>query len=405
MSCIHGLVLTAKGDVKQAKITVAKESEGLCVGDLKKYLKKKDEPERVAHYKYKNTFLSIFGYQKGKTGTENKHELPPPHEGHGCFGDMIVIASEKEDDISAAISLKPDDYEQFYTQSFGGMEEDEDEGLDGEEVEVEEADAEAEAEPEAEAEEEEEAEAEEAEAEEEEAEEVEAEEVEEAEGDDVPTRSSRSRSRRKKGSDPNKVALSTLRSANHSFENFKKVTDQLTETPEEFHSIRQSYLGKLETYFTSHLSKTDVANLEKAIYKRVIQDAQKKHVLRDWKNPMFLKIYEQKIHQMAANLHPHSYVENKNLLDRYKRKEFDFDELLTWTNTELFPERNRELAERLFQREQRLLEGNKANATDQFFCSRCHKRQCTYYELQTRSADEPMTIFIQCVNCGKRWTQ
>ena len=42
-------------------------------------------------------------------------------------------------------------------------------------------------------------------------------------------------------------------------------------------------------------------------------------------------------------------------------------------------------------------------ATDQYQCGRCHKRLCTYYQLQTRSADEPMTTFVTCLNCGKRW--
>ena len=65
----------------------------------------------------------------------------------------------------------------------------------------------------------------------------------------------------------------------------------------------------------------------------------------------------------------------------------------------------KDLSIRQFEREKRQLEGNKSMATDQFFCTRCFKRECTYYELQTRSADEPMTIFIQCVNCGKHWRQ
>jgi transcription elongation factor S-II len=41
--------------------------------------------------------------------------------------------------------------------------------------------------------------------------------------------------------------------------------------------------------------------------------------------------------------------------------------------------------------------------TDQFKCGRCGKRKCKYYQLQTRSADEPMTTFVTCVNCGNRW--
>jgi transcription elongation factor S-II len=40
--------------------------------------------------------------------------------------------------------------------------------------------------------------------------------------------------------------------------------------------------------------------------------------------------------------------------------------------------------------------------TDVFFCTKCKQRKCTYKQLQTRSADEPMTIFVYCV-CGNTW--
>jgi DNA-directed RNA polymerase subunit M/transcription elongation factor TFIIS len=50
-------------------------------------------------------------------------------------------------------------------------------------------------------------------------------------------------------------------------------------------------------------------------------------------------------------------------------------------------------------------ENNVASMTDTFLCRKCKGRKCTYYELQTRSADEPMTIFIQCIDCGNRWRQ
>ncbi|OCF40591.1 transcription elongation factor S-II [Kwoniella heveanensis CBS 569] len=35
--------------------------------------------------------------------------------------------------------------------------------------------------------------------------------------------------------------------------------------------------------------------------------------------------------------------------------------------------------------------------TDAFKCGRCQQRKCTYYQMQTRSADEPMTTFVTCV--------
>ncbi|CAN8287262.1 unnamed protein product [Cochlearia groenlandica] len=42
-------------------------------------------------------------------------------------------------------------------------------------------------------------------------------------------------------------------------------------------------------------------------------------------------------------------------------------------------------------------------STDQFRCGRCGQRKCTYYQMQTRSADEPMTTYVTCVNCNNRW--
>ena len=41
--------------------------------------------------------------------------------------------------------------------------------------------------------------------------------------------------------------------------------------------------------------------------------------------------------------------------------------------------------------------------TDAFQCSRCKQRKCRYRQAQTRSADEPMTTFVTCTNCGNRW--
>ena len=36
-------------------------------------------------------------------------------------------------------------------------------------------------------------------------------------------------------------------------------------------------------------------------------------------------------------------------------------------------------------------------------CMKCRKSNCTYNQAQTRSADEPMTTFVYCNNCGNRW--
>uniref|UniRef100_A0AAY4DTS9 Transcription elongation factor n=1 Tax=Denticeps clupeoides TaxID=299321 RepID=A0AAY4DTS9_9TELE len=41
--------------------------------------------------------------------------------------------------------------------------------------------------------------------------------------------------------------------------------------------------------------------------------------------------------------------------------------------------------------------------TDMFVCGKCKGKSCTYTQVQTRSADEPMTTFVLCNDCGNRW--
>ncbi|KAK0141874.1 Transcription elongation factor A protein 1 [Merluccius polli] len=41
--------------------------------------------------------------------------------------------------------------------------------------------------------------------------------------------------------------------------------------------------------------------------------------------------------------------------------------------------------------------------TDLFTCGKCKGKRCTYTQVQTRSADEPMTTFVFCNDCGSRW--
>ena len=38
-------------------------------------------------------------------------------------------------------------------------------------------------------------------------------------------------------------------------------------------------------------------------------------------------------------------------------------------------------------------------------CGKCKQRKVDYYEKQVRGADEPMTIFAHCLNCGNKWVQ
>ncbi|KAF6003145.1 hypothetical protein CCYA_CCYA09G2739 [Cyanidiococcus yangmingshanensis] len=43
--------------------------------------------------------------------------------------------------------------------------------------------------------------------------------------------------------------------------------------------------------------------------------------------------------------------------------------------------------------------------TSQVRCERCGARRASFYQLQTRSADEPMTTFYRCLECGNQWRE
>ena len=46
---------------------------------------------------------------------------------------------------------------------------------------------------------------------------------------------------------------------------------------------------------------------------------------------------------------------------------------------------------------------NTGTETGQFTCGKCKGNKTSYSQLQTRSADEPMTTFVFCNTCGNRW--
>ena len=167
--------------------------------------------------------------------------------------------------------------------------------------------------------------------------------------------------------------------------------------PEKF---RQNIINKLsEIIGINNISK----NLEKGIFNYSIQEAKKQKIIRKWNNSYFVRIYIAKLHSIILNLKKDSYVKNPPLLKRLKKKEFQAHELAFMSSPEVFPKKWKSLINAKIKRDENMCNQNMEAATDEFKCYKCKNRKCTYYQLQTRSADEPMTTFVTCLICGTCW--
>ena len=112
--------------------------------------------------------------------------------------------------------------------------------------------------------------------------------------------------------------------------------------------------------------------------------------------------YKAKFRQLHFNLKDEK---NPDLRRRVMEGIIAPDVLITLAPEELASDAKREENDRI--REKKLFDAApssiKQATTDQFQCGKCKKRQTTYYQMQTRSADEPMTTFVRCANCGNAW--
>jgi DNA-directed RNA polymerase subunit M/transcription elongation factor TFIIS len=403
-STVPALLLTQNGEVKNAKISLQSDEQGCQLSDVQKYFKKKVVPTLLGTYPWKGQTLHLIGYKEGKAGTENQHELPPPHDKDLYFGDIVLLLAKDKKSFAKPVLMKSEEYENFYTQMFEGFDDlEESESEDDDEFDEEDEDGQdVDGEFEENEEQEEFSDDNDDQQSLEEFEAVGKKEKEEEEEEFQPilvkkkqaSKTAKGKSKSAKDhATANLVPASELKPEETS-------TGTMPKNP-----TRANVCSVIQKVLGGFLSEGQALELEHYIYNTSLQIAAKRHVLKSWSHPLFGEVYTSLARSVIGNLNPNSYIQNKDLYKRFMEKKITLEEITTFTFSDLYPEIWKDLSIRQFEREKRQLEGNKSMATDQFECKRCHKRECTYYELQTRSADEPMTIFIQCLNCGKHWRQ
>ena len=138
-------------------------------------------------------------------------------------------------------------------------------------------------------------------------------------------------------------------------------------------------------------------NLEKGIFNYSIKEAASRRIVKKWDNTYFVQIYVDRLWSILSNL------KNKDILDLIQSGEVQAHTVAFMTHYEMRPDKWDKLIRAKSERDKNKYEINMEAATDTFTCRKCKSKQCTYYLQQVKSADEPMTCFIQCVNCGNRW--
>lgn len=162
------------------------------------------------------------------------------------------------------------------------------------------------------------------------------------------------------------------------------------ENPELFRSnIRKKLDEKLQ-------NEKNSSNLEKGIFNYTLKEADQKKIVKKWDNKYFIQIYLDRLRTVYTNL-------NDNIVEQVTSGAVKPHIVAFMTHQELFPDKWSALIEAKSKRDANKFETNIAAATDTFTCRKCKGNQCTYYQLQTRSADEPMTTFCNCILCGNRW--
>jgi hypothetical protein len=379
-SSFSALELKQDGDLTLVKV---KSSHKPTLKDIQIFLKKKSPPAILATYPYGSKRVTMIGYVKGKESELSQHELPPPCAVTEIYGSILLIAhaikSTWDQGLSTIEPFLPSDYEVFYEKACSGELEEDDEKDD--DVEGNEGD----------------------EAKEDDEEELGDDDVEGADGaeDDIPVEEEEEEeaprvrvSRKVAKIDPQQLQFQ-----------FKSVLEPEAETKQPTSTHRIKIVQVLHNVLKEHCDDDDILDLERGIYNATLDDAKKHMVPLTWDHDTFKWMYSAVAKRTLTNFHPDSYIGNKSLIERWKEGEFTLETLGRWTPYELNPANWKDLKDQQFRRDKRILEGNLAMATDRFRCSQCKKKMCSYYELQTRSADEPMTIFISCLNCGKHWKQ
>jgi transcription elongation factor S-II len=167
------------------------------------------------------------------------------------------------------------------------------------------------------------------------------------------------------------------------------------ENPEEFRANIATKLGPF--FINKGGSEKHAANLEKGIHNWALKEATNRKVVKKWDNPFFVQIYLDHLRSIYINL------KNDKLIEQVVSGEIKSHTIAFMAHHEMLPEKWAEMIRVKSIRDKSKFETQLEASTDTFTCRKCKSKKCSFMQAQTRSADESMTTFVQCLECGCRW--
>lgn len=166
--------------------------------------------------------------------------------------------------------------------------------------------------------------------------------------------------------------------------------------------LREKIVNKFLMLFDGDY--TVAKNLEIGCYNSTIHFADINGFVKKWDNSSFLNCYRQTCISVFTNIDTNGYVKNEKLLEKITNGEIKAFRVGSLKPHEMFPEVWQDIMEHKEKKDKIAHEIRTEHTVKGVYrCGKCKSDRVTYYQLQTRSADEPMTTFLTCASCHKRW--
>ena len=163
--------------------------------------------------------------------------------------------------------------------------------------------------------------------------------------------------------------------------------------------IREYFLNKFANILILPNDDHISLNLEKGIFNYTISICKDKNEELKWSNKFFRSTYCKCARKILANM---TYTPNAKMVnENIKSETWNAFTVANMSHQELYPEYWKEQYKYNFEKH---LDKQDTQEHEGFFtCFKCKTKKTTYTQAQTRSADEPMTTFVTCLNCNNKW--